>query len=124
VHAQLASEHPSIVLTIRPENRRASQFREMPCRPRTVPTTSIYSAAAIEPIRSIVSGMMDFRNGGGNTVGQGSRMQILQEIGAGGTPVFEWVEVEHSNRVTARSVFRRELQRLYAGGLRAGGRTN
>jgi type III restriction enzyme len=125
IHTQLASEHPSIILTIRPENRRASQFREMPSRPRTVPTTSIYSASAIEPIRRIVSGMMDFSDGGGNTVGQGSRMQILQEIGAGGTPVFEWVEVEHSNRVTARSVFRRELQRLYAGGLRrAGGPMN
>ena len=69
--------------------------------------------------------MMDFRDGGANTVGQGSRMQILQEIGAGGSPVYEWIEVEHSNRAMARSIFRRELQRLYAGGLRrAGGPIN
>jgi type III restriction enzyme len=125
VQAQLASKHPSIILTIRPENRRASQFREMPLRPRLVPTASIYSASAVEPIRRIINGMMDFRGGGPNTIGQGSRMQILQEIGAGCTPVFEWVEVEHSNRVTARSIFRRELQRLYAGGVRrAGGPVN
>jgi type III restriction enzyme len=125
VQGQLASEHPSITLTIRPENRRASQYREAASRPRAVPTASIYSAGAIEPIRRIVNGMMDFRDGGANTVGHGSRMQILQEIGAGGNPVYEWVEVEHSNRVTARSIFRRELQHLYAGGLRrAGGPVN
>jgi type III restriction enzyme len=77
------------------------------------------------PIQRVIAGMMDFRGGGAPTVGQGSRMQILQEIGSGANAVFEWVEVEHSNRVTARAVFRRELQRLYAGGLRrAGGPVN
>ena len=72
-------------VAIRPENRRAAQFRELPSRARTVPVTSIYSGQAIEPIRRVVTDMLDFRAGGPNTVGQGSRMQILQEIGAGGT---------------------------------------
>lgn len=125
VQAQLASEHPSITLTVRPENRRASQERERPSRSRAVPVTSIDSANAVAPVRRIVNTMMDFSDGGANTVGQGSRMQILQEIGTGASTAFEWVEVEHSNRITARSIFRRELQRLYAGGLRrAGGPIN
>lgn len=52
-------------------------------------------------------------------------MQILQEIGAGSTSIYEWIEMEHSNKVMARAIFRREIQRLYAGGLRrAGGPIN
>ena len=125
VRSQLASQHPSIALTIRPENRPAERFRETPSKQRAVPTTSIYSAAAREPIGKIVSKMMDFRDGGQNTVGQGARMQVLQEVGQGGDTSYEWIEIEHSNRVTARSVFRRELQRLFPGGLRrAGGPIN
>lgn len=125
IHQQLVSEHPAVELTIRTDNRRADRYREAPVRPRTVPTTSVYSASAMTPIQRLVASMMDFRDGGPNTVGQGSRMQVLQEIGSGANPEFEWVEVEHSNRVTVRSVFRRELQRLYAGGLRrAGGPIN
>jgi type III restriction enzyme len=125
VQGQLASDHPSIALTIRPENRRADKFRVVPSKPRAVPTTSIYSAAAREPVQRIVSRMMDFRQGGPNTVGQGQRMQVLQEIGAGGSTSYEWVEVEHSNLISARSIFRREVQRLFPGGLRrAGGPIN
>jgi type III restriction enzyme len=125
IQSQLASEHPSIELTVRPENRRAERYREMPSRQRLVPTTSIYSGPAREPIGRIISGMMDFRAGGENTVGPGSRMQVLQEIGVKGSSTLEWVDVEHSNRVTVRAVFRRELQRLFPGGLRrAGGPVN
>lgn len=125
IQLQLAAEHPSIELTVRPENRRANRFREQPSRQRLVPTTSIYSGPAREPISRVVARMMDFRGGGGNTVGQGSRMQVLQEIGVRGASTYEWVDVEHSNRVTVRSIFRRELQRLFPGGLRrAGGPVN
>ena len=125
IQTQLAAEHPSIELTVRPENRRADRFREQPSRQRLVPTTSIYSGPAREPIGREVSKMMDFRSGGGNTVGQGSRMQVLQEIGVRGASTYEWIDVEHSNRVTVRSIFRRELQRLFPGGLRrAGGPVN
>lgn len=121
VRAQLASEHPSVELTVRPDNRRADRYREAPSKPRTVPTTSVYSGPAREPIARVISRMMDFRSGGPNTVGQGQRMQVLQEIGVRGDTAYEWVDVEHSNPVTVRSIFRRELQRLFPGGLRRPG---
>ena len=125
IQGQLASEHPSIQLTIRPENRRTERYREAPSRQRLVPTTSIYSGPAREPIGRVVDRMMDFRSGGENTIGQGSRMQVLQEIGVAGSATYDWIDVEHSNRVTARAIFRRELQRLFPGGLRrAGGPVN
>lgn len=121
IQSLLAAEHPSIQLTVRPENRRADRFREPPTRQRLVPTTSIYSGLAQTPISRVVARMMDFRGGGENTVGQGSRMQVLQEIGVRGISTYEWVDVGHSNRVTVRSIFRRELQRLFPGGLRRTG---
>jgi type III restriction enzyme len=48
-------------------------------------------------------------------------MQVLQEIGVGGEATLEWVDVEHSNPVTVRNLFRREIQRLFPGGLRRPG---
>ena len=125
IQTQLADEHPAIELTIRPTNQRAGGFREQPSRQRLVPTTSIYSGPARAPIAAIVAKLIDFNGGGSSTEGHGARMQVLQEIGARGNSTYEWVEVDHSNRVTARSIFRRELQRLFPGGLRrAGGPVN
>jgi type III restriction enzyme len=52
-------------------------------------------------------------------------MQVLQRVGHDTEAQFEWVEVAHSNRVSARSVFRKEIQQCYPGGLRrAGGPIN
>jgi type III restriction enzyme len=125
VRSQLLTDHPSITLTIKKDASGRVLEKIDPDPPRTVPTIGILSSAAKEPIGSIVNGIMDFSAGGPNTVGQGSRMLVLQEIGVGADATFEWVEVEHSNRVTARAVFRRELQRLYSGALRrAGGPIN
>lgn len=125
VRSQLVSEHPAITLSIRKDGAGKVFEKMLPDSPRTVPAIGIQSAAAKDPIDQVVEGMLDFSEGGANTVGQGSRMLVLQEIGAGAEATFEWVEVEHSNRVTARAIFRRELQRLYSGALRrAGGPIN
>jgi type III restriction enzyme len=125
VKSQLLSEHPAISLSIKKDSRSRVLDKVLPDPPRTVPTVGIMSANAKEPIADIVSKMMNFSAGGENTVGQGSRMLVLQEIGAGNETTYDWIEVEHSNRVTARSIFRRELQRLYSGALRrAGGPIN
>lgn len=125
IRRQLVSEHPAVALVIKTDSGGRVLEKVNPEPPRTVPTIGIHSAKAKEPIADLVSKMMDFSAGGSNTVGQGSRMLVLQEIGTGAEASFEWIEVEHSNRVTARSIFRRELQRLYTGALRrAGGPVN
>ncbi len=125
IRSELVAEHPSIALLVKDEKTRKTKDRIEPSPPKTVPTVGIESSKALKPIGDIVKGIMDFRSDHQNTVGQGSRMQVLQEIGAGGVTSYEWTEVEHSNRITARSVFRREIQRSYPGGLRrAGGPIN
>jgi type III restriction enzyme len=125
VRKQLVAEHPAIDLTLKKNNPQRVLETIQPKPIRTVPTVGINSEAAKHPIAEVVGQMLDFSGGGPNTVGQGSHMQLLQEIGQGAEATYEWVEVEHSNRVTARAIFRRELQRLYSGALRrAGGPVN
>ncbi|CAA2100552.1 hypothetical protein MBUL_00729 [Methylobacterium bullatum] len=118
---ELASEHPSVEFQVRTENLRATAYRETPSRQRLVPTVGLYTGPAREAIRGIVGRMLNFRPGNEDTVGQGARMQVLQEIGAGGRIDYEWIEIEHSNRLSARTIFRREVQRLFPGGARRGG---
>lgn len=125
ISRQLSDEHPAVELTIRTQGQRADRQRDLPSQRRAVPTVSIYSGGAHEVIGRIVGNMLDFRDGGPNTVGTGNRMQVLQEIGIRGDPSYEWIDVEHSNLVSVRSIFRREVQRLFPGGLRrAGGPVN
>lgn len=125
IRKDLASEHPSIALVVKDGKMRGKRDRIDPKPPRTVPTVGIESSRALDPISRIVASIMDFRGGNPNTVGQGSRMQVLQKVGEDSDAQFEWVDAEHSNRITARSVFRREIQRSYPGGLRrAGGPIN
>ncbi|MCP6669615.1 hypothetical protein NL517_29940, partial [Klebsiella pneumoniae] len=61
----------------------------------------------------IIKATHDFSDGGVNTVGGGGRIQVLQTIGIGESATVEWAEVDHSNRVTARWILRREVQRLF-----------
>lgn len=125
VRDQLVSEHPAISLTIKKDGGGRLLNRILPDPTRTVPTIGINSHSAQEPISKIIGKMLNFSSGGEDTIGQGSRMLVLQEIGAGAEASYDWIEVDHSNRVTVRSIFRRELQRLYSGALRrAGGPIN
>ncbi len=114
VRKKLASDMPEVSLSY----RKVSKAGERPIRPalkeRAVPTVSVNSAAAIEPIREVVRKIINFHNGNAeDTVGKGGRIRVLQTIGTGEDQREEWVEIEHSNRVTARWVFLRELQKKH-----------
>ena len=126
IRKQLISEHPAVKLIVKNDNGKKSQDRIEPNPPRSVPLVAIESTNALEPIQKIISSMMTFASGDQNAVGEGSRMQILQRIGSGETAEYDWKTVEHSNRVTVRSIFKREVQRLYPGSLRrsSGGPVN
>lgn len=125
VRQQLGTAHPDIELIIKKTAAGRVMDKVEPNPPRTVATVGIHSEAAKKPISDAVAKMLDFSAGGENTVGQGSRMLVLQDVGSGSNESVEWIEIEHSNRVTVRSIFRRELLRLYSGALRrAGGPIN
>lgn len=115
VQAKIAAEAPEINLTVYMGGKDAASKLSLPPRKlKQLPEVSIHSVDAMEPIRRILASVQDYSGDNNNTVGKGGRIQVLQVIGEPGHEQEEWVEVEHSNRVTARWVFLREIQKSYA----------
>lgn len=111
VRAKLTSEVPEVTVAVRSSTKRGNRPALLPRKERFVPSVSIYAAAAQETIAEIVDEIIDFRGDSTNTVGSGARMQVLQTIGNDVDAQSEWVEIDHSNKVTARWIFAREIQR-------------
>jgi type III restriction enzyme len=113
VTGKLGSEAPEITLTISKSYSGTSRPVQDPKKDRTVPVVSVNSAAAKGPIAEIITLIPTYASDT-DTVGKGGRIQVLQTIGQGSaTTKEEWVDVDHSNRVTARWVFLREIQRRH-----------
>lgn len=115
VKSKIAAETPEINLTVYTGSRGISSKQTVePKKKRQIPEVSIDSRHAVDPITKILASMQDFNNDGVNTVGSGGRIQVLQAIGSNGKEQEEWVELAHTNRVTARWIFVREIQKSYA----------
>ena len=113
VKRKLTADAPEITLTV----TKSTHGGDRPTRPALkrmeVPTASINSAAAKSPIHDVVRMIPTYKGDTEDTIGKGGRLQILQTIGKDSAAKEEWVETEHSNRVTARWVFLREIQRRH-----------
>jgi len=113
VREKLTSDAPDIALIV----SKSTRGGERPTRPalkhREVPTVSINSSAAKGPISDIVRLIPHYQGNTEDTVGTGGRIQVLQSIGKNSAAKEEWVEFEHSNRVSARWIFLRELQKRH-----------
>ncbi|KEO82442.1 DEAD/DEAH box helicase family protein [Tumebacillus flagellatus] len=114
VKAQIAAESPDVSLIVyKSDSGKAAKPALAAKKTRFLPEISVNSAEAILPIRRITDNIHDYRNDPVNTVGRGSQIKVLQTIGRGEERRREWVEVEHSNLVTARWMFVRELQKYH-----------
>jgi len=105
VRQKLAADAPDINIVIAKSKRGGSRPTRPAQKHKEVPTASINSVAAKEPISEIVRMIPTYRTDTEDTLGKGGRIQVLQTIGKGASSKEEWVELEHSNRVTARWVF-------------------
>lgn len=115
VRTSLAVEAPEVTLSVYRSSRGRSEKPKVATKKkRFVPEVAVDSKEAREPIARIVDTIEDYRDDKVNTVGKGGHMSLLQKIGSGKEAVEEWVDVDHSNRVTARWVFAREVQKHYA----------
>lgn len=115
VRSKIAADMPEISITVfRGGKGAVSKQLQEPKKKRKLPEVSIHAQKAMNPIRSIMASMPDFRQDTVNTIGKGGRIQILQRIGTSENEQDEWVELDHSNRVTARWVFVREIQKSYS----------
>lgn len=78
-----------------------------------LPLTNIDATNAMQPIRKIIERIPDFTNDTDNTTGKGSRIRILQNIGSKKESKSVWMETQHTNKITARWLFKRELQKYF-----------
>ncbi len=110
---KLASESPEITISISKSYGNKVRPTLEPKKRRTVPLVSVNSAAAKDAITAIIKKIPTYKSDSEDTVGKGGHIQVLQTVGNGTQSKEEWVEVEHSNRVTARWIFLREIQRRH-----------
>lgn len=113
VREKLASDAPDITLTVSKTTRGGDRPTRPALKHREVPTASINSSDAKTPIDGIVKLIPNYQKNTEDTVGAGGRIQVLQTIGKDTAAKEEWVDFEHSNRVTARWIFLRELQKRH-----------
>lgn len=114
VQAKIGSMSPEINLTVFIGGKNAAaRLTVSPRKIKQLPELSIQARDAMDPIRAILANVLDYRGDNRNTVGTGTRIQVLQEIGTGEEAKKEWIEVKHSNRVTARWIFVREIEKSY-----------
>lgn len=111
VSQKLIAETPEVTITVRRDIKGGARPTRPPLKHKEVPTVSINAAPAMEPIRKIVTKIIDFRDDEINTVGKGERIRVLRTIGSDKEAEEHWVEAEHSNRVMARWIFLREVQK-------------
>ena len=116
INAKIVSDIPDIAITFHKGGSGGDKkplLAPQPKREKRLPEVAIDSTNAKEPICKIIANIPDFRKDDANTVGTGGRIQILQTIGTGKAAVEEWVDTEHTNQVTARWIFIREIQKYY-----------
>jgi type III restriction enzyme len=113
IRRKLTSESPDITLTVTKTSHGGDRPTRAALKHMEVPTASINSAEATAPIQEIVRKIPTYLANTEDTVGKGGRIQVLQAIGKDAHSKEEWVDLEHSNRVTARWIFLRELQKRH-----------
>lgn len=83
-----------------------------PVKSMSVPAISIETASAKTEIDILIQNMIDYRDDRTNIVGQGEQIKYISSIGNNQELVGTSIKTDHSNKVTARWVFKRELDRL------------
>jgi type III restriction enzyme len=84
-----------------------------PKKEARLPRTTIECEKALKPISEIVKSILIFSNDTENTIGTGSHIKIRQTIGNNGKFTQEWVDTNHTNKITVRWLFKREVQKYY-----------
>jgi len=78
----------------------------------SVPDVAIDSKMAMTEIKSILDKMIDYSHDTVNTVGTGTTIKVVTEIGSNKSGKELLIETNHSNKVTARWIFKRQIEKL------------
>ncbi len=117
VSKKLAGEAPTIRIVASSPGK--SKPAPAPAKAtRTVFETAYTTDQAVQPIRELIESLTDYRNDdGSNTRSHGGRTLIQRVVGRDTQLEFEWEEFEHTNLVSGRWLFQREVMRLFQGAL-------
>lgn len=77
-----------------------------------VPDVAIVSDRAMSEIKNTIDKMIDYSKDEVNTIGEGSTIKVVTDVGAGEDGREETVITKHSNKVNVRWIFKRELDKL------------
>lgn len=110
VQLKLAAEAPETKFTAYLGKTGRTSTRLEPKEVQILPHVHSDSEEAIDPIADVIAKLRDYRSDAVYTVGPGTQLRALQEIGSGQSPTVEETQTEHSNPVLARFVLRRALQ--------------
>ena len=117
VSSKLESEAPDIKLVKSPPGKPKPELID-PKVDKVVFGTAYATEEAVSPIQRLLDGMNDYRTDDGtNTKSRGSRTSIQRVVGDPSKPEFEWEEFEHTNMVSVRWLFSREVTRRLKGAL-------
>jgi type III restriction enzyme len=117
VSRKLSAEAPGIRLVEAPPGKSRPEAL-LPSQSREVFETAYVTTRAVPAVHTALGGLADYRNDDGtNTKSRGGRTLVQRVVGEIGEPVFEWEEFEHTNMVSARWLFQREVARLFHGAL-------
>jgi type III restriction enzyme len=118
VTTKLESDAPEVRLIQTPPGKpKPTPF--VPRKDLTVHETAYDTTEAVKPVRAILDTVSDWRDDptGVNTQAAGGRALVQRNIGKGEKTEFTWEEFEHTNRVSARWIFQREVMRRFPGAL-------
>jgi type III restriction enzyme len=115
IQKKIITEVPEIILSVYKGKTSAKNDNKVhPKKEARLPRTTIECEKALKPINNIVSDILDFSNETQDTIGTGSHIKIRQTIGNNGKFIQEWVDTNHTNKITVRWLFKREIQKYYA----------
>lgn len=115
IRQKVATDTPEVTLIVyKGKSSEKNSYKIQPRRIMKLPLTTVDAEKALIPISKVVNKIPNFCNDtDNNTVGRGNRIRIQQNIGTGRSTKSQWIETNHTNRITARWLFKREIQKYF-----------
>lgn len=112
IQKTLVAEMPAVNFSYHLSKSNTS--RKIAIYPKNVmdlPAISIDSSDAKKEIDTIINQMNDYRNDAVNTIGEGEKITVKASIGSDSNLDSHTVASSHSNKVTARWIFKRQIDK-------------